>query len=66
MCLICDLCQKLKKTERKYNHIPEKETETEPWNELCVDLIGPYTIKKIKKTFNIVLCNHDRFCNRMV
>ena len=26
--------------------MPEKEAEAEPWDKLCVDLIGPYTIKQ--------------------
>jgi hypothetical protein len=29
----------------KYGHLPCKEAEAEPWDRLCVDLIGPYTIK---------------------
>jgi hypothetical protein len=30
----------------KYGHLPSKEAEAEPWERLCVDLIGPYTIVK--------------------
>jgi hypothetical protein len=26
--------------------LPSKEAEAEPWERLCVDLIGPYTIKR--------------------
>jgi hypothetical protein len=29
----------------KYGHLPSIEAEAEPWERLCVDLIGPYTIK---------------------
>jgi hypothetical protein len=29
----------------KYGHLSSKEAEAEPWERLCVDLIGPYTIK---------------------
>jgi hypothetical protein len=29
----------------KYENLPSKEAEAEPWEKLCVDLIGPYTIK---------------------
>lgn len=29
----------------KYGHLPAKEAEAEPWDKLCVDMIGPYTIK---------------------
>jgi hypothetical protein len=30
----------------KYGHLPEKEAESEPWEILCVDLIGPYILKR--------------------
>ena len=33
----------------KYGKVPEKEAESEPWDKLCVDLIGPYKINLIKK-----------------
>ena len=29
-------------------HLPEKTAETVPWHTLCIDLIGPCTIGKIK------------------
>ena len=28
----------------KYGHLPAKKAEVVPWNQLCVDLVGPYTI----------------------
>ena len=31
---------------QKYGHLPEKEAEAIPWDTLCIDLIGPYTIKR--------------------
>ena len=31
------------KTRQKYGHVPIKESETQPWKLLCVDLVGPYT-----------------------
>jgi hypothetical protein len=42
----CPTCQKNKKRHKKYGHLPEKQAESEPWDVLCVDLIGPYTIKR--------------------
>jgi len=42
----CDICQKYKKHNQKYGLLPEKEAEAEPWDRLCVDLIGPYTIRR--------------------
>ena len=41
----CPTCQKTKWSYKKYGKLPEKQAEAEPWNVLCVDLIGPYTIK---------------------
>jgi hypothetical protein len=29
----------------KYGKLPAKLAITTPWEELCVDLIGPYTLK---------------------
>ena len=46
LCSKCPTCQKNKKSTKKYGHLPEKEAEAEPWDKLCVDLIGPYTIKR--------------------
>ncbi len=43
---VCPTCQKNKKQRKKYGHMPEKEAEAEPWDKMCVDLIGPYTIKR--------------------
>ena len=44
----CHICQKCKKSHTKYGKLPEKKAESEPWDKLCVDLIGPYTIKRQK------------------
>ena len=41
----CDRCQKGKKRKRKYAHLPPKLAVINPWHTVCVDLIGPYTIK---------------------
>ena len=35
-----------KKTNQKYVKLPPKQAETNPWDTLCVDLIGPYTIPR--------------------
>jgi putative transposase len=45
----CGVCQKQKKQRKKYGLLPEKKAEFQPWERLCVDLIGPYKIKKNKK-----------------
>jgi hypothetical protein len=38
-------CQVNKKRKLKYGHLPPKPILTVPWRVLCVDLIGPYTLK---------------------
>ena len=42
----CAACQRYKKQKKKYGHLEPKEAEVEPWDKLCVDLIGPYTLKR--------------------
>ncbi len=44
----CLICQKCKRSHVKYGKLPEKTAETKPWDKLCVDLIGPYTIRDPK------------------
>ncbi len=41
----CRACQVNKKWKLKYGHPPPKSIITVPWRALCVDLIGPYTLK---------------------
>jgi hypothetical protein len=41
----CRSCQVNKRHSQKYEHLPPKLIITTPWNALCVDLIGPYTLK---------------------
>ncbi len=41
----CRSCQDNKKRKLKYGHLPSKTIITVPWRALCVDLIGPYTLK---------------------
>ena len=45
ICSKCPTCQRTKKSTIKYGHLPAKVAEVNPWEKLCVDLIGPYTIK---------------------
>ena len=44
-----DMCNKFPTRQRakknhKYDKLPPKQAEKNPWDTLCVDLIGPYTI----------------------
>jgi hypothetical protein len=41
----CKACQVNQKWRLKYGHLPPKTTITVPWRVLCVDVIGPYTLK---------------------
>jgi len=41
----CDTCQRSKKRKRQYGKLPSKIAITVPWQCVCVDLIGPYTLK---------------------
>ena len=50
----CPSCQQNKKRHKKYGSLPEKTAEAEPWDKLCVDLIGPYIINR--KGTNPLVC----------
>ncbi len=41
----CRSCQVNKRHSQKYGHITPKLVIMTPWKALCVDLIGPYTLK---------------------
>jgi hypothetical protein len=41
----CCSCQVNKRHSQKYGHLPPKLVITTPWKALCIDLIGPYTLK---------------------
>jgi hypothetical protein len=41
----CRSCQVNKRHSQKYGHLPPKLVITTAWKALCVDLIGPYTLK---------------------
>jgi hypothetical protein len=56
VCQKCDTCQRSKKKTIKYGHLPVKTAEAEPWETLCVDLIGPYTLKRKGKKNLILHC----------
>ena len=53
VCKKCTTCQRAKTPNQKYGKLPPKQAETNPWDTLCVDLIGPYTIpQKVKNRLN--------------
>ena len=55
-CKRCKTCLLTKKTKKKYGHLPPKEAEATPWDTLCIDLIGPYTVKEKGKKKWILHC----------
>jgi hypothetical protein len=42
---LCRSCQVNKSHSLRYGHVPPKLVITTPWRALCVDLVGPYTLK---------------------
>ena len=46
VCKKCPTCQRAKTTNQKYGKLPPKQAETNPWDTLCADLIGPYMIPR--------------------
>ena len=57
----CDRCQLGKKRRRQYGKLPSKIAEVVPWRSVCVDCIGPYTLKD--KTGTVIL---DFMCLTMI
>ena len=45
LCTTCELCQLAKRTKDKYGKLPPRDLELRPWHTVCVDCIGPFTIK---------------------
>ncbi len=41
----CKSCQVNKRRTLKYGHLPSTIVISTPWQVLCVDLVGPYTLK---------------------
>ena len=50
VCKKCPTCQRAKTTNQKYGKLSPKQAETNPRDTLRVDLIGPYTIPRKRKT----------------
>ena len=59
LCRTCKACQKYKTRNTKYGQLPPKEAEEmNPWHTVCVDLIGPYSVKaKIRQLDNTIKTN---------
>jgi Integrase zinc binding domain len=54
LCSTCPVCQLTKQERKKYGLIPPKIAESDPWVMVCVDLVGPFTIKTPLKTHSLL------------
>jgi len=52
----CPTCQKNKRRSLKYGKLPTKIVVSKPWKALCVDLVGPYTLKAKDGTVIDFMC----------
>ncbi len=52
----CKRCQKGKRRKQEYAELPQKIAKTISWRIVCVDLIGPYTIKSKNGTNLDFMC----------
>jgi len=41
----CDICQRVKGPFPRLGHLPVKQAEVNPWNEVQIDLLGPWTFQ---------------------
>ena len=56
----CKQCQINKSPRLKYGHLPVRNNIPNPWEVVCVDLIGPYTINinnKEEQLLAITICD---------
>jgi hypothetical protein len=50
----CHQCQRCKNLRKKYGHLALKDIDQNPWDTICVDLIGPFTVTtKHEKELNL-------------
>ena len=54
LCSPCQVCQLTKKERKKYELLPPKIAESDPWVMVCVDLVGSFTIKTPSKTHSLL------------
>jgi Integrase zinc binding domain len=53
LCSTCPVCQLTKRERKKYGSLPPKIAEYDLWVMVCVDLVGPFTIKTPLKTHSL-------------
>jgi hypothetical protein len=54
LCSTCQVCQMTKKERKKYGLLPPKIAESDPWVMVCLDLVGPFTIRTSAKTHSLL------------
>jgi hypothetical protein len=54
ICSTCPVCQLTKRERNKYGLLPPRTAESDPWVMVCVDLVGPFTIKTPLKTHSLL------------
>ena len=52
----CPYCQRNKRKVKKYGWLPPKDAEAIPWDKMCIDLIGPYSIRRKGRRTLICKC----------
>jgi len=55
VCRCCISCQLNKIKLTQMGHLPKKTAEKIPWERVCIDLIGPYTVGSPKKSDKLTL-----------
>jgi hypothetical protein len=45
---------KKERVHKKYGLLPPKIAESDPWVMVCVDLVGPFTIRTLTKTHSLL------------
>ncbi len=50
----CDECQRKKQLQRGYGELPPREANIHPWRDICVDLIGPWTLQIAGQQHNFI------------
>ncbi len=61
----CQFCQRYNKQTQKYGHVPPKNVlHLNPWDEVCVDMIGPWkiTINNFEYQFRALTCIDSIIC----
>ena len=62
---LCPYCQRYNKQTQKYGHVPSEDVQhLQPWDEVCVDMIGPWkiTVCGTEYKFRALACIDSVIC----